>query len=195
MRQRICDAAIKIGRAVKYDNAGTVEFLVDADTNKLYFIEVNPRIQVEHTVTEIITGIDLIKSQILITQGADLSDPEINLPSQEAVTTQGFAFQCRITTEDPENKFTPDYGRITHYRSAGGLGIRLDGGPGITGGIVTPCRRAATSGASGSSSPVSSCTAHPVSRCTSAAFSASVSTCSADSGSSMPFERSVVGTL
>jgi pyruvate carboxylase len=138
VRQALCDAAVRIGRHVGYDNAGTVEFLLDTATNQFYFIEVNPRIQVEHTVTEMVTGVDLIKSQILITQGADLADEEINLPSQEAVQTQGFAFQCRITTEDPENKFTPDYGRISHYRSAGGLGIRLDGGPGITGGIITP---------------------------------------------------------
>ena len=138
VRKEICDAAVRIGTHTHYDNAGTVEFLLDTSTNRPYFIEVNPRIQVEHTVTEIITGVDLIKSQILITQGSDLADPEINLPNQEAIKTQGFAFQCRITTEDPENKFTPDYGRITHYRSAGGLGIRLDGGPGITGGIITP---------------------------------------------------------
>jgi pyruvate carboxylase len=138
VRQALCDAAVRIGRHVGYDNAGTVEFLLDTESNQFYFIEVNPRIQVEHTVTEMVTGVDLIKSQILITQGSELADPEINLPSQDAVSTQGFAFQCRITTEDPANKFTPDYGRITHYRSAGGLGIRLDGGPGITGGIITP---------------------------------------------------------
>ena len=133
LRNAICDAAIKIGRETRYDNAGTVEFLVDADTNKFYFIEVNPRIQVEHTVTEIVTGVDLVKSQILIAQGATLDDPEINLPNQAAVQIQGFAFQCRITTEDPENNFTPDYGRITHYRSPGGLGLRLDGGTGHAG--------------------------------------------------------------
>jgi pyruvate carboxylase len=138
VRKALCNAAIQIGRHVRFDNAGTVEFLLDTNTNQFYFIEVNPRIQVEHTVTEVVTGVDLIKSQILITQGAELSDPEINLPSQDAVQTLGFAFQCRITTEDPENNFNPDYGRISHYRSAGGLGIRLDGGPGITGGIITP---------------------------------------------------------
>ena len=138
IRTAICDAAVKIGRHVRYDNAGTVEFLLDDETGKFYFIEVNPRIQVEHTVTEMVTGIDLVKSQILIAQGASLSDPEIGIPDQGSVQTQGFAFQCRVTTEDPANKFTPDYGRITHYRSAGGLGLRLDGGPGITGGIVTP---------------------------------------------------------
>ncbi|MHC5544095.1 ATP-binding protein, partial [Singulisphaera rosea] len=137
-REAICDAAVRIGRHVRYDNAGTVEFLLDDESGKFYFIEVNPRIQVEHTVTEMVTGIDLVKSQILIAQGASLSDPEIDIASQDSVQTLGYAFQCRITTEDPANKFTPDYGRITHYRSAGGLGLRLDGGPGITGGIVTP---------------------------------------------------------
>ncbi len=138
IRDAVCDAAIAIGRQVGYNNAGTVEFLVDEESNRFFFIEVNPRIQVEHTVTEIITGVDLVKSQILIAQGAPLSDDEINLPDQDSVKVNGYAFQCRITTEDPENKFTPDYGRISHYRSAGGLGIRLDGGPGITGGIITP---------------------------------------------------------
>lgn len=138
LRDAICEAAIKIGRYVRYDNAGTVEFLVDDETGTFYFIEVNPRIQVEHTVTEIVTGIDLVKSQILIAQEAELSDPEIGIEGQDSIQTLGYAFQCRITTEDPVNKFTPDYGRITHYRSAGGLGLRLDGGPGITGGIVTP---------------------------------------------------------
>jgi pyruvate carboxylase len=138
IRQAICDAAVAIGRHVGYQNAGTVEFLLDVDTGAFYFIEVNPRIQVEHTVTEIVTGVDLVKSQILIAAGAPLSDPEIALPDQSAVQVQGYALQCRVTTEDPENKFTPDYGRITHYRSVGGLGIRTDGGPAITGGIITP---------------------------------------------------------
>jgi pyruvate carboxylase len=138
LRTAICDAALRLGQHVRYENAGTVEFLVDIDAGTFYFIEVNPRIQVEHTVTEIVTGIDLIKSQILIAQGTPLSDPEINLPDQSAVKAMGYAFQCRITTEDPANKFTPDYGRITHYRSPGGLGLRLDGGTAITGGIITP---------------------------------------------------------
>ena len=138
LRTAICEAAVKIGRHVRYENAGTVEFLVDTETNSFYFIEVNPRIQVEHTVTEVVTGIDLVKSQILISRGVPLSDPEINLPDQAAVRVLGFAFQCRVTTEDPANKFTPDYGRITHYRSPGGLGLRLDGGTAITGAIVTP---------------------------------------------------------
>ncbi len=138
IRQELCDSAVRLATSVGYDNAGTVEFLYDADASKFYFIEVNPRIQVEHTVTEMVTGVDLIKSQILISQGVELGDPEINLPSQDAVATQGFAFQCRVTTEDPENKFTPDYGKITHYRSPGGLGLRLDGGLAITGAIITP---------------------------------------------------------
>lgn len=138
LRKAICDSAIEIGRQSNYQNAGTVEFLVDVDANKFYFIEVNPRIQVEHTVTEIVTNIDLVKSQILVAQGVRLDDPEIDIPSQSSVTTQGYAFQCRVTCEDPENKFTPDYGRITAYRSSGGLGIRLDGGTASAGSIVTP---------------------------------------------------------
>ncbi len=138
IRDALLEAALKIGRAARYDNAGTVEFLVDVDSGAFYFIEVNPRIQVEHTVTEIVTGVDLIKSQILIAQGATLADPEIGLPAQESVRTLGYAFQCRITTEDPAENFTPDYGRITHYRSPGGLGLRLDGGIAISGAIITP---------------------------------------------------------
>ena len=138
VRQAVCDAAIKLGRLVRYENAGTVEFLVDVDSGAFYFIEVNPRIQVEHTVTEIVTNVDLVKSQILIAAGMPLSDPEIELPSQDVVQVQGYALQCRVTTEDPENKFTPDYGRITHFRSVGGLGIRIDSGPAVTGGIITP---------------------------------------------------------
>lgn len=138
LRMAICDAAIAIGRQANYQNAGTVEFLVDVDANRFYFIEVNPRIQVEHTVTEIVTNIDLVKSQILVAQGTRLDDPEIGIPNQAAVSLQGYAFQCRVTTEDPENKFTPDYGRITAYRSAGGLGIRLDGGTSSAGSIITP---------------------------------------------------------
>ena len=138
LRAAICNAALQIGRAVRYENAGTVEFLVDTESGQFYFIEVNPRIQVEHTVTEVITGFDLIKSQILVAQGVPLADPEIGIPNQEAVRALGYAFQCRVTTEDPANKFTPDYGRITHYRSPGGLGLRLDGGPAVGGAIITP---------------------------------------------------------
>jgi pyruvate carboxylase len=138
VRQSLCDAAIKIGRAVRYENAGTVEFLVDRDTNQFYFIEVNPRIQVEHTVTEEVTGIDIVKSQILVAQGVPLADPEIGLPNQDAIRTSGFAVQCRVTTEDPTNNFLPDYGRITHYRSASGMGIRLDAGSAFSGATVNP---------------------------------------------------------
>jgi pyruvate carboxylase len=138
IRQQICAAALAIGRQVRYDNAGTVEFLLDADTGAFYFIEVNPRIQVEHTVTEIVTGIDLVKSQILIAAGRHLTDPVIGIDGQDSIQVSGAAFQCRITTEDPQNKFTPDYGRVTHYRSPGGLGIRLDGGTAMTGALVTP---------------------------------------------------------
>ncbi len=138
IRQALCDAAIKIGRAVKYENAGTVEFLVDRQTNQFFFIEVNPRIQVEHTVTEEVTGIDLVKTQILVAQGVPLSDPEIGMPNQEAVRTMGFAVQCRVTTEDPTNNFLPDYGRISHYRSASGMGIRLDAGSAFSGATVNP---------------------------------------------------------
>jgi pyruvate carboxylase len=138
IRHAICAAAVCLGRHVHYENAGTVEFLVDVDQGTFFFIEVNPRIQVEHTVTEIVTGVDLVKSQILIASGKPLADPEIDLPTQDRVQVLGFALQCRVTTEDPENRFTPDYGRITHYRSVGGMGIRTDGGPAITGGIITP---------------------------------------------------------
>ncbi len=138
VRQALCDAAIAIGRTVQYAAAGTVEFLLDADTQKFYFIEVNPRIQVEHTVTEQVTGVDLIKAQLLVSQGAALSDPAIDLPSQDVIATHGFALQCRVTTEDPANRFMPDYGRMTHYRSASGMGIRLDAGTAFSGAIVQP---------------------------------------------------------
>lgn len=138
VRREICDAALAIGRAVGYESAGTVEFLLDADTDKYYFIEVNPRIQVEHTATEQVTGVDLVRCQIQVAQGYRLSDPEINLPSQEAIQTHGYAIQCRITTEDPQNKFMPDYGRVSHYRSTGGPGVRLDAGTAFSGAVVTP---------------------------------------------------------
>ncbi|MHC4876414.1 MAG: pyruvate carboxylase [Planctomycetota bacterium] len=138
VRDALCESAVRIGKTVGYQNAGTVEFLVDADTNKFYFIEVNPRIQVEHTVTEEITGIDIVKAQILVAQGTSLSDSDIGLPDQEAVHTLGYAVQCRVTTEDPANSFLPDYGRITHYRSASGLGVRLDAGSAYSGAAVYP---------------------------------------------------------
>jgi pyruvate carboxylase len=132
------EAALAIGREVGYYCAGTVEFLLDTDTNKFYFIEVNPRIQVEHTVTEEVTGIDLIRSQILVSCGEKLGNEALGLPLQDEVNIVGSAIQCRVTTEDPSNQFRPDYGRITHYRSAGGLGIRLDAGSAFSGAVVNP---------------------------------------------------------
>ena len=138
MRDAICAAALAIGRAARYENAGTVEFLVDADTERFYFIEVNPRIQVEHTVTEEITGIDIVRRQLLVAQGWKLSDPEIGLGDQQQIRSMGTAIQCRVTTEDPENRFLPDYGRISAYRSASGMGIRLDAGSAFSGAVVTP---------------------------------------------------------
>ena len=138
LRQGILEAALKIGRESNYSCAGTVEFLVDADAQKFYFIEVNPRIQVEHTVTEEVTGIDIVKSQIMVAQGYKLSDPCIDIPSQESIRINGFALQCRVTTEDPENNFMPDYGRVAHYRSASGMGIRLDAGSAFSGAVVNP---------------------------------------------------------
>jgi pyruvate carboxylase len=138
VRDEILDAAVAIGRTANYQNAGTVEFLVDDTTGSFFFIEVNTRIQVEHTVTEEVTGVDLVMAQILIAQGAPLSDPAIGLPSQDAVQTNGYALQCRVTTEDPSNNFLPDYGRITHYRSASGMGVRLDAGSAFSGAVVHP---------------------------------------------------------
>ena len=138
IRAELCDAAVKLCREIKYDNAGTVEFLYDQDTKEWFFIEMNPRIQVEHTVTEVITGIDLVRSQILIADGKPMHGAEVGIPAQEDIPRNGFAVQCRITTEDPENKFQPDYGRILTYRSAGGFGVRLDGGMGYGGAVITP---------------------------------------------------------
>ncbi len=138
IRRDLWDAALAVGRAVRLDNASTVEFLFDVDAGKFYFIEVNPRIQVEHTVTEEITGYDLIKSQILIAQGLPLADAEIGMGDQARILQHGFAIQCRVTTEDPMNKFVPDHGRLSHYRSAGGLGIRLDAGTAFSGAVITP---------------------------------------------------------
>jgi pyruvate carboxylase len=131
-------AARAVGRGAGLDNAGTVEFLLDVDRGDFFFIEVNPRIQVEHTVTEEITGFDLIKTQILVAQGKPLSDAEIGLGDQGNVYPHGFAVQCRVTTEDPSNNFIPDYGRLSHYRSASGMGIRLDAGTAFSGAVITP---------------------------------------------------------
>ena len=136
-KEEIYGYALALARAVNYNNVGTVEFLVDRQ-NKVYFIEVNPRIQVEHTVTEEVTGIDIVRSQILIAKGHHLSDPEIFLKSQEDVRLNGFAIQCRVTTEDPENNFTPDYGTVIAYRNAGGFGIRLDEGSAYSGVKISP---------------------------------------------------------
>ena len=112
-RSDLCEAALKIGRAVSYRAAGTVEFLQDADTGKFYFIEVNPRIQVEHTVTECVTGIDIVKAQLRIAGGARIGTPESGVPKQEDIHVTAHALQCRVTTEDPENGFLPDYGRLS----------------------------------------------------------------------------------
>ena len=134
LRDALCGAAVKLAREAGYVNAGTVEFLLDVDRNEWFFIEVNPRVQVEHTVTETVVGIDIVQSQILIAQGFRLHEPPLSLPEQKDVNVRGFALQCRITTEDPESQFAPDYGRITTYRSP------ADSGFGSTGQRLTPDR-------------------------------------------------------
>ena len=136
-REKLRADAVKIAKSVGYVSAGTVEFLVDAYGNH-YFIEMNPRIQVEHTVTEMVTGIDLVRAQILIAEGYPLSCPDIGLTNQEDLHINGYAIQCRVTTEDPQNNFAPDNGRITMYRSGGGFGVRLDGGNAATGTVISP---------------------------------------------------------
>ncbi len=136
-RKAICDDAVKIAKAVNYRSAGTVEFLLDSNGNH-YFIEMNPRIQVEHTVTEMVTGIDIVRAQILIAQGFSLDSEEIDIKGQDDVVMRGHAIQCRVTTEDPANDFAPDTGVIEVYRSSSGYGIRLDGGNGFTGAEITP---------------------------------------------------------
>lgn len=136
-REEICRDAVKIARSVHYQSAGTVEFLVDKTGNH-YFIEMNPRIQVEHTVTEMTTGIDIVQSQILIAEGFALDSDEVGIPSQESIQPRGYAIQCRITTEDPTNQFAPDTGRIDYYRSGSGFGIRLDAGNAYTGAVISP---------------------------------------------------------
>jgi len=133
IRNELCDAAVQLARKAGYRNAGTVEFLYDVDSRKWYFIEVNPRIQVEHTVTEMVTGIDLVRSQILVAQGYQLHEPPMSLPSQQNIPLNGAALQCRVTTEDPEKNFAPDYGKLSTYRSPAGFGIRLDGGTAYAG--------------------------------------------------------------
>jgi len=138
LRQAICDAAVRLCKGAGYRNAGTVEFLLDLDRHEFFFIEVNPRVQVEHTVTEVVTGIDIVKSQILVAQGHKLHESPLSIPPQDQIETRGYAIQCRITTEDPENHFIPDYGRLTTYRSPGGFAVRLDGGNGFGGAVITP---------------------------------------------------------
>ncbi|MCW6090729.1 pyruvate carboxylase [Clostridium sporogenes] len=136
-REEICSDALKIAKTVGYRSAGTLEFLVDTSGHH-YFIEMNPRIQVEHTVTEMITGIDIVQSQILIAEGYTLDSEEVGIKSQESIQTRGYAIQCRVTTEDPSNNFAPDTGKIEDYRTGSGFGIRLDGGNGFTGSVISP---------------------------------------------------------
>ena len=136
-REALCAAALKLAAGVDYTHAGTVEFLMDADTGAFYFIEVNPRIQVEHTVTEEVTGVDLVKAQIVVSEGGRIGASDF-LPAQKDIRLSGHALQCRVTTEDPEKGFTPDYGKLAAYRSAAGAGIRLDAGTAYTGAIITP---------------------------------------------------------
>ncbi len=136
-RDSICSSAVKIAKQVNYYGAGTVEFLFDKENKQHYFIEVNPRIQVEHTVTEEVTGIDIVKAQIKIAEGLKIGDHP-SLPSQENIRLDGYAIQCRVTTEDPLNNFMPDYGKIMTYRSASGFGVRLDGATAAAGSIITP---------------------------------------------------------
>ncbi|OZA00998.1 MAG: pyruvate carboxylase, partial [Rhodobacterales bacterium 17-64-5] len=135
-RAEVCDLGRRICAHVGYECAGTVEFLMDMNTDKFYFIEVNPRVQVEHTVTEQVTGIDIVQAQILIAEGKTLA-AATGVPSQSGVRLNGHALQCRVTTEDPQNNFIPDYGRLTAYRSATGNGIRLDGGTAYAGSVIT----------------------------------------------------------
>lgn len=136
LRNRICDAAVKLMKNVEYVNAGTVEFLVSGDD--FYFIEVNPRIQVEHTITEMITGVDIVHAQIKVAAGYGIHSSEINIPKQQEIPLFGFAIQSRVTTEDPKNDFMPDTGKLMVYRSSGGFGVRLDAGNGFQGAVVTP---------------------------------------------------------
>src|SRR6201996_11091 len=142
-RKELCDAALKIAGGTQYVGAGTVEFLLDVDTGKFYFIEVNPRIQVEHTVTEVVCNLDIVKAQIRIAEGKRIGVAgedgayETGIPPQAEIAPRGHAMQCRITTENPENNFIPDYGRIIAYRGATGFGIRIDGGTAYSGAVVT----------------------------------------------------------
>ncbi|MFG6115691.1 pyruvate carboxylase [Halobacillus sp. MO56] len=136
LRERICQAAVKLMDNVKYINAGTVEFLVTGD--EFYFIEVNPRVQVEHTITEMITGVDIVQTQIFVAEGYSLHGNRIAIPVQEEIHTHGYAIQSRVTTEDPLNNFMPDTGKIMAYRTGGGFGVRLDAGNGFQGAVISP---------------------------------------------------------
>jgi pyruvate carboxylase len=138
LARQLHEASLAIARQVDYHCAGTFEYLLDVDSQQFYFIEVNPRIQVEHTVTEEVTGVDLVRAQLMVTMGAKIGSDADGLPSQDDIRCSGFAMQCRVTTEDPRNQFRPDYGRITHYRSGGGLGVRLDAGSAFSGAVVNP---------------------------------------------------------
>jgi pyruvate carboxylase len=138
IRTGLANAAVALAKEAKYYSAATVEFLVDADSGEYFFIEVNPRVQVEHTVTEMVTGIDIVQSQIQIAEGLELHGPEMNLPEQHNVKLHGYAMQCRVTTEDPARGFVPDYGKIQTYRSPAGFGIRLDGASAYGGAVITP---------------------------------------------------------
>ncbi|WP_158735500.1 pyruvate carboxylase [Alteribacillus sp. YIM 98480] len=137
LRENICNAALKLAENINYVNAGTVEFLVNPD-GEFYFIEVNPRVQVEHTITEMVTGVDIVQTQLYIAAGKSLHGAEIGIPSQDKITTNGYAIQSRVTTEDPANNFFPDTGKIMAYRSSGGFGVRLDAGNGFQGAVITP---------------------------------------------------------
>lgn len=136
-RQNICNDAVKIAKAVNYRSAGTVEFLLDAKGDH-YFIEMNPRIQVEHTITEMVTGVDIVQAQIKVAEGYRLDSEEIGIESQDDIKARGCSIQCRVTTEDPLNNFAPDTGTIETYRTGSGFGVRLDGGNGFTGAVITP---------------------------------------------------------
>ncbi|WP_349729606.1 pyruvate carboxylase [Peribacillus frigoritolerans] len=136
LRERICEAAVKLAKNIDYVNAGTVEFLVA--NGEFYFIEVNPRVQVEHTITEMITGIDIVQSQIMVAEGHELHGKKIGIPEQSGIKTHGYAIQSRVTTEDPLNNFMPDTGKMMVYRSGGGFGVRLDAGNGFQGAVITP---------------------------------------------------------
>ncbi len=138
VRAELADAAVRLAREARYYNAGTVEFLVDVATHEWFFIEVNPRVQVEHTVTEMVTGIDIVRSQIQVAQGLELHGEEMSLPRQPDIPLHGTALQCRVTTEDPNNNFFPDYGKIHTYRSPAGFGIRLDAASAYGGAVISP---------------------------------------------------------